>query len=196
MINDDFENVAENLPKADLILTDPPYNRREATHCFKLLAKYAPIVLKDGGSLITIAPHYLMEEAMEIMSGSLKYRWIYSMDQIEGPHPRMAMGIEIMWKPNLHYVKRAYPHGRGFIKDKLVIPRPEKDLHEWQQSEEWARFFISKLTNPGDMVIDPFCGPGTVPAVCKSLKRNCIGIEINERTYQNALERISNYPSR
>lgn len=116
----DFDVVAGGLRRFDLILTDPPYNRREATCCFQLLARHALALLKDGGSLIAIATHYLLETAMEIMKGSLKHRWIYPMDQVDGTHPRMAMGVEIMWKRNLHYFKRAYPHDRGFIKDKLV----------------------------------------------------------------------------
>jgi tRNA G10 N-methylase Trm11 len=186
----DFDIVAGGLPQFDLILTDPPYPRALAVPCFEMLARHAPALLKDGGSLVSIVPHYLVEEVVEILRGALKYRWIYSMDQIEGAHPRLAMGVEVMWKPVLHYVKRAYPHGRGFIKDKLTIPGPQKDRHEWQQHEAWAEFFIAKLTRPGESVLDPFCGAGTVPAVAKRLGRKATGIEIDYPTYQTALERV------
>lgn len=179
MVCADFESVALDMVAGtvDLIYTDPPYKRALAVPAFELLAEYAPKLLKDGGSLVTIVPHYLLEDVMYIMQGKLKYRWIYNMDQEDGSHPRMAMGIEICWKPMLHYVKRAYPQGRGFLRDKIISPEPDKSMHEWQQNEAWARYYIDKLTDPGDLVLDPFCGPGTVPAVCVGLDRNAIGVD-------------------
>jgi DNA modification methylase len=192
MILGDFREVAPALPdnSIHLIYTDPPYKRALARPCFELLAEHAPRLLKDGGSLVTIVPHYFLEEAIDILRGALKFRWIYDMDQEEGPHPRMAMGIEVCWKPMLHYVKRAFPSGRGFLRDKIKIPGPEKFLHEWQQAEAWAEYYIEKLTEPGDLVLDPFCGPGTVPAVCIRKGRRFIGVEKDEAVCQQAKLRI------
>jgi DNA modification methylase len=41
-------------------------------------------------------------------------------------------------------------------------------------------FFIKFLTDPGDIVLDPFMGSGTVAEVCKKYDRNWIGFELNE----------------
>lgn len=112
------------------------------------------------------------------------------MDQEDGPHPRMAMGVEVCWKPMLHYVKRAYTQGRGFLRDKIRIPGPEKGLHAWQQAEAWGDYYIPKLTEPGEVVLDPFCGPGTVPAICIRHGRNCIGVENEPEVYFAALDRV------
>lgn len=193
MILGDFAMVAQELAPGsiDLIYTDPPYPRKLAVPCFELLAEHAPRLLRDGGSLVVITPHYLLEEAMAIMRGALKYRWIYDMDQEDGPHPRMAMGVEVCWKPMLHYVKRAFPQGRGFLHDKVKIPGPEKGLHEWQQAEAWGDYYIPKLTDPGDVVLDPFCGPGTVPVLCQRTGRKFIGVEMDPEIYQHAMERIN-----
>ncbi len=191
MIWCDFDQVAGSLPQVDLIYTDPPYPRAEAVPCFRLLSKWAHQLLKDGGSLVTIVPHYLLEEAVTTLSGAgLKYRWIYNMDQEAGPHPRLAMGVEVCWKPILHYVKRAYPQHKGFLRDKVAIPGPEKGLHEWQQAEAWAEYYIQKLCPPGGTVLDPFCGPGTVPAVCARLGLNWVGVERDQDTYHAAEQRI------
>lgn len=197
MILGDFAVVAQELApgSVDLIYTDPPYPRKLAVPCFELLAEHAPRLLRDGGSLVVIAPHYLLEEAIGIMQGALKYRWIYSMDQEDGPHPRMAMGVEVCWKPMLHYVKRAYSQGRGFLRDKIRIPGPEKGLHEWQQAEAWGDYYISKLTDPGDVVLDPFSGPGTVAVICLKVGRRFIGVEVDPETYQQAIARIESYKS-
>jgi DNA modification methylase len=188
----EFDDIAPEIDpgSVDLIFTDPPYPRAQATPCFELLAKWAPVLLKRGGSLVTITPHYFLEEAVSILKGALKFRWIYDMDQEDGPHPRMAMGIEVCWKPMLHYVQGAYPQGRGFLKDKIKIPGPEKELHEWQQAEAWGEYYIEKLTDPGDFVVDPFCGPGTVPAICKRLRRNALGIERDREVYDAGVRRL------
>ena len=197
LVADDFDNIACLLaPESiDLILTDPPYPRRQFIPCWELLAKWAPVLLKDGGSLISIVPHYIVEDAVSIMKGRLKYRWIHNMDQEAGQHPRMAMGIEVCWKPNLHYVKRAYPHGRGFMRDKVIIPSKEKELHEWQQSEIWADYFIRKLSEPGDTVLDPFCGTGTVPLVATRLKRHFIAVDEDTESIATATRRLADDPS-
>lgn len=38
-------------------------------------------------------------------------------------------------------------------------------------------WWVSYLTKPGDLVLDPFCGSGTIPRVADRLGRNVIGIE-------------------
>jgi len=194
LILGDFNEVANDFcdESFDLIYTDPPYSRQEARECFRMLAWHSFRLLKDGGSLVTIVPHYFLPEAIGIMNGSsLKYRWIYNMDQENGSHARRAMGIEVCWKPLLHYVKRAYPQGRGYLRDKVVISGPDKSLHEWQQSTEWASYYIEKLTKPDDNVLDPFCGPATVPIVCHSLGRNCTGVEKDEDVFTTGAERVA-----
>ncbi len=42
-----------------------------------------------------------------------------------------------------------------------------------------ARTIISELTNPGEVVLDPFCGSGTVPVEAIALRRKAIGFDIN-----------------
>jgi len=45
-------------------------------------------------------------------------------------------------------------------------------------------------TRPGDWVLDPFLGSGTVGVVCEQHYRNYVGVEINPSYVQIALERI------
>jgi site-specific DNA-methyltransferase (cytosine-N4-specific) len=47
-------------------------------------------------------------------------------------------------------------------------------------------------TQPGDWVIDPFFGSGTVGAVCEQQRRNYVGIEINPDYVEIATKRIRN----
>lgn len=52
---------------------------------------------------------------------------------------------------------------------------------------------ILTWTNEKDIVLDPFMGSGTTGKVCKDFNRDFIGIEIVEKYYNIAKERIENY---
>ena len=46
-------------------------------------------------------------------------------------------------------------------------------------SEELVGFFVERLTDPGDAVLDPFAGFGTTLVVAESLRREAFGVEID-----------------
>lgn len=47
--------------------------------------------------------------------------------------------------------------------------------------EEISAWLISKFTQPGDKVLDPFLGSGTSMKSAINLNRSCVGIEINKK---------------
>jgi site-specific DNA-methyltransferase (cytosine-N4-specific) len=54
------------------------------------------------------------------------------------------------------------------------------DLHPARMPSELAKFFIKFLTEPGDIVLDPFGGSNTTGAAAEELKRFWISIEASE----------------
>jgi DNA modification methylase len=50
---------------------------------------------------------------------------------------------------------------------------------------------VSCATDPGDLVVDPFCGSGTTGASCKQLNRRFIGVERNQEYADLATVRIA-----
>jgi len=183
--NEDFK-IGVNLiddESIDLIFTDPPYLKKYL-YTYDYLADLCPRIMKRGASLITIIGHYSLEKIIKKFDGKLKYRWINCMNQFDGSHARMAMGIEVMWKPMLWYVKESYPMGRGFLRDGIKISGKEGQKkssgHKWEQDISWAMYYIEKLTKPNDVVLDPYIGSGTVAEACIRLNRNFIGFEIDK----------------
>jgi site-specific DNA-methyltransferase (adenine-specific) len=66
-----------------------------------------------------------------------------------------------------------------------------RPLHPNQLPELYLSRIIRVCTNPGDWVLDPFCGSGTTATVAAALGRNCITIEKNPEFAASARERIA-----
>ncbi len=73
-------------------------------------------------------------------------------------------------------------------KSKELISR--EMLNTIQKPEKLMERIIKASSNVGDIVFDPFVGSGTVPVVCKKLKRNFIGCELNPKYVEIANKRI------
>ena len=58
---------------------------------------------------------------------------------------------------------------------------------------ELALDLITLTSNVGDLILEPFLGSGTTMEACAILKRNCIGVEINEDYCSNVYGKIKNY---
>ena len=173
----------------DACIADFPYEKKYL-HLYYETAKECKRVLVRGGSYLLIVPHYALyyPEIIKI-NEHLKYRWIHSMWQMDGPHPRMAMGMEIIWKPILWFVNEAWPQGRGFTVDGFVNTPPEKKNHAWEQSMDWAEFCLKKVP-AGGRVIDPAVGSGTLLIKAIELGYRGAGIDIDESCCDIAAGRV------
>ena len=63
-------------------------------------------------------------------------------------------------------------------------------LHPTEKPPELMKILIENSTNEGDTVLDPFMGVGGGGIACKDLNRDFIGIEIDEKYFKIAQERI------
>ena len=67
-----------------------------------------------------------------------------------------------------------------------------KKAHATQKPEALMHRVIAATTNPGDVVLDPFCGTGTTAAVAKKLGRNYITIDREPAYVDVAEKRLAN----
>jgi site-specific DNA-methyltransferase (adenine-specific) len=75
--------------------------------------------------------------------------------------------------------------------NKVKMPVGDRTAHPTQKPLETVSKLVILLTNPGDLVLDPFLGSGTTAHACKKLGRTCIGIEKNEAYIAMAIKRLS-----
>lgn len=66
------------------------------------------------------------------------------------------------------------------------------NLHPTQKPLALMMYLISTFTNEGDIVLDFSMGSGTTGVACQNLKRNFIGIELEESYFNIAKTRIEN----
>lgn len=66
----------------------------------------------------------------------------------------------------------------------------EKTKHPCPIPEKLIERIILMTTEKGDLVVDPFCGGGTVCLVAQKLGRNYIGCEIDEKYFNIAEQRL------
>jgi DNA modification methylase len=69
---------------------------------------------------------------------------------------------------------------------------PNQDEHPTQKPPELAAFFMRLHTKKGETVLDPFMGSGSTAVGILPYERKFIGIEIEERWFDVACERIEN----
>lgn len=182
--NIDFTEAEVRHNSVDMILTDPPYADLEL---WKWLGERAEWWLKDGGVLAAYCGQTYLRESLAALSRHLHYVWTLSII-FGGNTDRMhQIGAHVGWKPILLFCK-----GKWKIRefnDTLNGPRSDKRFHEWGQPWEEFRVLLDNFTQPGDTVMDPMVGGGSVIEACIHAKRHCIAFEKDPKTFDK-LERF------
>jgi site-specific DNA-methyltransferase (cytosine-N4-specific) len=74
-----------------------------------------------------------------------------------------------------------------------LLKQKGKKIHPARFPSQLPRFFIKFLTNPGDLVIDPFAGSNTTGAVAEVLGRRWVAIEKDEEYAKTSLLRFHSH---
>ena len=187
----DFRELSKDIAddSIDLILTDPPY-AKEFLPLWADLGWVAAKVLKPGGSLVTYCGNYQILDVGNILSQHLRYWWSLAIEH-GGPTARLpGKWVFAHHKPALWFVK-GHRYGKRYVADVIKGNGCDKRYHKWGQGINEFRYLIERLTNPGDLVYDPFLGGGTTAVACYQLGRNFIGSEIDPRVAEDARKRLA-----
>jgi DNA modification methylase len=187
----DARELSKGIPdeSIDLIFTDPPYPK-EYLQLYEWLGCEAKRILKPGGLCLAMAGQSYLDQIYAMMSKSLSYHWTFCLEMAGSTCAIWKKKISTSWKPIVCYVKEAYS-GTWIKMDRIPSVYRDKRFHVWGQNENACQFFIN-LTN--GIIFEPFCGGGTVPVICKQLKRNYLAFEIDEKTANIARQRIQETP--
>jgi ParB family chromosome partitioning protein len=203
LVNADFfEHVKLIKPNSiDCIITDVPYVEEWKENIARFLFASARI-LKPGGAVVTYLGHIRLPdyfEALEFMREMAKnekdmdiveFYWqcaLVHRGRLAAVHP---VGANCGFKPVMIAMKPPKQKPYKYYNDLIEGSGREKDMHDWQQSGEELLPMIDAFTKPGDVMLDPFMGAGTVGIMAKMTARKFIGCEIEKDTYELAYKAI------
>lgn len=212
-----LNNLADN--SIDLIVTDPPYKvtsrgntgntggmlkkkifneGKVFTHNSIDCAEYAPElfrVLKDGGHCYVMTNHVNLIKMLNTFT-NCGFHFIKCLiwdkrNKIMG-HYYMSQFEYIMF----------FRKGKGIrinncgtsdilsVQNKKTKDENGKNFHDTEKPIELMKILIENSSNAGDIVLDPFMGIGSAGIASQQLDRYFIGIEIDKKYYDIALQRI------
>lgn len=219
-LGDCYQLIKEVEDKSiDLIITDPPYNI-EGIHGAGIMktrnAKNFTREIKESG-LDKGVDLKILDDLVRVMKKINIYIWcnksqIY--DYFTYFVSKLNCNYEILvWcKENpipfcgTHYlcdkeyclyfweqgapVNIPFERAKTYYVSKTNVMDKKDFLHPTIKDLNIIETLILNSSKEGDLVLDIFCGSGTVPLGCKHLKRKYIGFEIDEKWYKVAQDRL------
>lgn len=213
VINDDCLYYAEHLPKDAFIITDPPYNQgyhynqyddnmalNEYKHMFiTLFAGRKTVMIHYPETIINEFGLHLLGICQEVVS------WVYNSNTAKQSR------LIVWWncKPDFRLTPQPYknPTDKRIAK-RIAEGKTARGYDWWNINQvknvsktdnphpcpipyEVAEKIILSTTKPGDLVIDPFCGSGTVLIAAKKNGRRYIGFDIDKKYCDYAERKLS-----
>lgn len=195
IVNGDCDEGMAGMPdgSVDIIFTDPPYIAAEVIQAYRILSRHAPRVLKPGGFLITYSAQYHLLVIMQTLGEDLSWYWLCI--QLNSGLKSIVWSRHAMcgFKPILIYQKPPVTPARSIFMD-VVQGHRSKRHHAWEQSIQETLHLLSRIAEPGAMVLDPFTGSGTNLLAAKLLGLHFLGFEIDPATCEVARSRLQQAP--
>ena len=215
---EEMQKLADDGVKVDMICTDPPYlinyktgRRKDKTHdfCkqiandtnFELIKDIMPLLfelLNQGGAIYMFcnANHidYFKQQIEQHFTLKNILIWVknnWSAGDLKGAYAKQTEFI-------LYAVKGRHILNGARDTDTLYYNRVvgNMQLHQNQKPVDLCKYLINKSSNENDTVLDCFMGSGSTGVACLQTNRNFIGIELEEKYYNIAKKRCSEYQSK
>lgn len=195
VLHADVRQLAIPAGTARLVLSDPPYSK-DSLPLYDELGKLAAHVLEEGGVLLAACGHMYLPEVLAALGKHLQYRWLITSVWAGGGHGRMYQ-LDVTEHCQLWamFSKGTWKKTGKLVPDVYHSAAKEKGLHNWQKPIADIKHLIEHLTEPGELVVDPFSGSGTTAAACLELGRRCISADIDAKAVEIGQDRIADMPS-
>jgi len=192
LIAADIANAAEHIEPGsiDWLITDPPYPK-QYLEVYDHLARLADHALKPDGSMLVMVGQSYLPQIIASLSATMRYHWTLAYLTPGGQAAQMwSRRVNTFWKPLLWFTRGRYEG--GWIGDvcRSEVNQNDKRFHHWGQSESGMADIIHRLTDPGDLILDPFLGAGTTGVAAVRMGRRFIGLDVEADCVATAAERI------
>jgi hypothetical protein len=205
-------DILPTITEPHILISDPPYNQgigydgyddalppdEYRNMLIKVFGGKKAVIIMYPEEIINLLGGGALRECLEVVA------WVY-------PSNTTKQHRLVTWwncKPDLTRLGQPYrnPNDKRIVK--LIEEGCEARSYDWWGNihqvknvskdhdhpcpipVELARRIILTTTEPGDRIVDPFCGSGTIPAVAAALGRYAIGIEQSEKYCEIAKARL------
>lgn len=210
----DAMDVLPNLKPVQCVCMDAPYMLTKGGKTGELGGVLSTENYSNDGAIVECNIDW--DDFMPLIAGVVERGHIYSMcndknirDMLNAAHKaKMHFHNMLVWDKitsmtNRWWMKNCeftgmFSMGKAFPvndcgKNQLVVCPPNKETaHPTEKPASLMEYYITNSTQKGDVVLDPFMGVGSTGIACARSGRKFIGIEIDERWFDIACERIEN----
>jgi site-specific DNA-methyltransferase (adenine-specific) len=191
-----------NLPACDLMLTDPPYELCATGGGIGAKRKYLADIagkIDEGFDMEMLAafPNWVVfcgkQQLQRLLAATGERRWTLVTWNKTNPTPL----VNANYLPDTEYIVHAYQSGRLFgeyrDRSRFIVHPVEQNGFDHPTVKPLA--VVSKMvrlgSQPGETILDPFCGTGTTLLAAKLCGRRAIGIEREEKHCETAANRCA-----
>ncbi len=215
---DVLDVLAGGVPSLAAIVMDPPYSTgtretNKATHGSMVRTeRFARAIEND--QMTTPGFIWFMREVMQASLPSLVdggsvlsfidwRQWPTLVGALESCNLRvhnmvvwdktsfgMGAGFRLQHELIMHASKGQPTIASHAVGNVIAVPRDANDDHPSPKPVGLIERLLEAVTEPGDLILDPFMGAGPTLRAAKNLGRRAIGIEINEDYCRIAVERL------
>jgi site-specific DNA-methyltransferase (adenine-specific) len=190
LLHGDFVEVCRTFKagSVDLIVTDPPYERKYLP-LYGLLSQVASRVLKPGGSCLVATGTYHLPEVLNLLSQNLTYQWVLCHGVLSSPVFINERSVVPRWNPYIWLTKGE--NTWKYVSDVIDPHKMDKRFHDWGKAVGVMAALIERFSVKGDTVLDPFLGGGSTAVAAMNLKRLFIGIDKDRYAVNVTAERLA-----
>ena len=208
LINDDCFQALKGIDdkSVDYVLTSPPYNRKRndkySEYDDNMNDYYAFLLSITDVLLQKTRKHIFMNIQANYYNREDIYKYIgHYADKIQNiivwektnPMPASGNNITNAYEYIIVLGNEPLKSNETYTKNHITtnICRNEfHKVHKAVMNQELSDWLIEKFTKEGDIILDPFMGTGTTGVSCKKYNRKFIGMELVEKYFKIAEERL------
>ena len=179
----------------DAVVTDPPYgiDHKSHGHWFR---KAVPIAGDQDNGIFMSVHDYAISGGLALMAFYSPYstpaiKWRSILVWAKGEHVGIGGDRATCWKRDFELVgvkgnkPLNGPRDSSVLRFNAVLPPPSG--HFCEKPVALMQYLVGKLQERA--MLDPFLGSGTTAVACMRTGRRCIGIEIEKKYFDIAVER-------
>jgi site-specific DNA-methyltransferase (adenine-specific) len=200
------------LIRADVAITDPPFgvglvkktsDYRNSNQWDDGESMRASVLYRDDSAYVAelvrdVIPILLEQTDRAVVFSGTRMLWNYPEPAAVGcvytsnGAGRGSWGFQCM-HPVLFYGRDPFlVDGKGARPNSFATEQPnlERFDHPCPKPQSWLNWAVSRASRPGETIIDPFMGTGTTLVSASRFQRKAIGIDIEERYCEIAVNRL------